>query len=114
MEFITKTCKVSVDGSGEISVDYLNERHVNITNNEGTVTRPVQSVFPGLSNNWWTANYGDGHWNLDLDCGCQRFNGVTTTKRINEALRVAGLEEKDVKAVVRKAKKYKHFGVARR
>lgn len=93
---------------GEISVDYLNH--------EVTVGKrilPAASVIPGLSNNWWTANWSGDGWNLDLDCGAQRFNGVTTTRRIREALAVAGLNSVEIKTIISLAKKHKHFSVAR-
>jgi len=112
MKHITEDCEITV-ADGEITVDYRHEREVTITSNAGVEHRPASSVFPGLSRNWWTANWSGSHWNLDLDCGCQRFNGVTTTRRINEALKVAGLEAADMKAVVSLAKKRKHFSVAR-
>lgn len=112
MKHITEDCEISVV-DGEISVDYRREREVMITSNEGMQRLSASSIIPGLSRNWWTANWSGQHWNLDLDCGCQRFNGVTTTKRIKEALKVAGLETAEVKAVVSVAKKRKHFSVAR-
>jgi hypothetical protein len=112
MKIITKDCEVSVE-HGEISVDYRHEREVTVTTNAGVERRPASSVFTGLSRNWWTANWGGGNWNLDLDCGCQRFNGVTTTARIKEALGVAGVEVADIKRIVSLAKKHKHFSVAR-
>ena len=111
-QFITTDCEVTV-ADGEIKVDYRHEREVAITSSAGVERRPASSVFPGLSRNWWTANWSGSHWNLDLDCGCQRFNGRTTTRRINEALKVAGLEAAGIKAVVSLAKKRKHFSVAR-
>lgn len=112
MNITTKDCEITVE-NGEISVDYRHEREVTITSNDGVRRLPASSVIPGLSRNWWTANWGGSNWNLDLDCGCQRFNGVTTTKRIKEALAVAGVEAGDIKKVVSLAKKHKHFSVAR-
>jgi hypothetical protein len=112
MKHITEDCEITV-ADGEISVDYRHEREVTITSNEGVERRPASSVFPGLSSNWWTANWSGSDWNLDLDCGCQRFNGVTTTKRIKEALATAGLETAEIKAVVSLAKKKRHFSVGR-
>lgn len=113
MKHLTDNCEITVV-DGEISVDYRHEREVTITSNDGVQRLPASSVFPGLSRNWWTANWSGSNWNLDLDCGCQRFNGVTTTKRIEEALAVAGLGVAEVKAVVSLAKKKKHFSVGMR
>lgn len=112
MKFLTAECEIRV-ADGEIIVDYRNEREVAVTTNEGTQRLPISRVIPGLSNNWWTANWGGGHWNLDLDCGAQRFNGVTTTKRIKEALVVAGLNPDEIKTVVRAAKKHEYSYVGR-
>lgn len=112
MKHITADCEITVD-NGEISVDYRHEREVTITSNEGVQRLPASSVIPGLSRNWWTANWSGSQWNLDLDCGAQRFNGVTTTARVKEALKVAGLEAADIKAVISEAKKRKHFSIAR-
>jgi hypothetical protein len=113
MKHITADCEITVD-HGEISVDYRHERQVTITSIDGVQRLPAPSVIPGLSRNWWTANWGGSNWNLDLDCGCQRFNGVTTTKRIKQALAVAGLETADINKIVSLAKKKTHFSVARR
>lgn len=113
MKHITENCEITV-ADGEISVDYRHEREVTITSNDGVQRLLASSVIPGLSRNWWTANWSGSNWNLDLDCGCQRFNGVTTTKRIKEALVVAGLGDTEVKAVVSLAKKKKYFSVRRR
>jgi hypothetical protein len=113
MKHITEDCEVTVV-DGEISVDYRHEREVTITDSNGIQRLPASSVIPGLSRNWWTANWSGSQWNLDLDCGCQRFNGVTTTRRINEALKVAGLDAAKVKAVVSAAKKRTHFSVGRK
>lgn len=112
MKHITENCDITV-ADGEISVD-RREREVTITSDDGVQRLPASSVFPGLSRNWWTANWSGSQWNLDLDCGCQRFNGVTTTKRIKEALTVAGLSDAEVKVVISLAKKKKHSSVGRR
>lgn len=112
MKHMTKDCDITV-ADGEISVDYRHEREVTITSNDGVQRLPASSVIPGLSSNWWTANWSGSNWNLDLDCGCQRFNGVTTTKRIKEALVVAGLSDAEVKEVISLVKKKKHFSVGR-
>lgn len=112
MKFLTAEYEIRVV-NGEIIVDYRNEREVKVTTNEGTQRLPISRVIPGLSNNWWTANWGGANWNLDLDCGAQRFNGVTTTKRVKEALAVAGLSDTEIKSVVRAAKKCKHAYVGR-
>jgi hypothetical protein len=107
MKFLTNECEIRVI-NGEVIVDYRNEREVTITTNSGVSRQPLSRVIPGMSNNWWTANWNGADWNLDLDCGAQRFNGVTTTKRVKEALVVAGLSAADIKAVVSAAKKHKH------
>ena len=112
MEYITKDCKVTLRENGEIAVDYI-DRQVTITDNTGTRRASAASIIPGISNNWWTANWSGSHWNLDLDCGAQRFNGVTTTKRVKEALQVAGLNDTEIKSVMRKAKKHTHSFVSR-
>lgn len=112
MKFLTDECEIRV-ANGEIIVDYRNEREVAVTTNEGMQRLPVSRVIPGLSNNWWTANWGGANWNLDLDCGCQRFNGVTTTLHVKSALRTAGLSDSEIKRVVSAAKKHEHFSVAR-
>jgi hypothetical protein len=113
MKHITDDCEITVE-NGEISVDYRHEREVTITSGAGVERLPASRVIPGLSRNWWTANWSGSDWNLDLDCGCQRFNGVTTTKRVKEALAAAGLEAGDIKKIVSLAKKKTHFSVARR
>jgi len=112
MKFLTDECEIRVV-NGEIIVDYRNERECTITTNEGTQRRSISSVFPGISRNWWTANWGGANWNLDLDCGAQRFNGTTTTKRVKEALAVAGLTVDGIKVVVKEAKRHEHFSVSR-
>jgi hypothetical protein len=112
MKITTQDCEITVE-HGEISVDYRHEQEVTITSNTGVERRPASSVFPGLSRNWWTANWSGQQWNLDLDCGCQRFNGVTTTTRVKEALQVAGVEADDIKKIISLAKKHKYFSVAR-
>jgi hypothetical protein len=117
MQILTETCKVTVSDNGEIQVDHREELRVKITTNSGVSMSPAGSVFRGMDDfhqrNWWVANYGGNYWNLDLEAGCSRFNGMTTTRRINEALRVAGVEEKDIRAIVRLAKKHQHRSVAR-
>jgi len=110
-EFITETCRVRVD-YGEISVDYL-DRQLTVISNSGRETLPAARVIPGISNNWWTANWSGQHWNLDLDCGAQRFNGVTTSRRVREALGVAGLDAAEIKTVIGTAKKHKRSFVSR-
>ena len=112
MKFLTTECEIRVV-DGEIIVDYRNEREVAVTTNEGTQRLPISRVIPGMSNNWWIANWGGANWNLDLDCGAQRFNGITTTKRVKEALAVAGLSDTEIKTVVRAAKKCKHVYIGR-
>lgn len=112
MNITTKDCEITVT-DGEISVDYRHEREVTITSNEGVERRPASQVFPGLSRNWWTVNWSGSNWNLDLDCGCQRFNGVSTTAHVKKALRVAGVSDSDIKAIISLAKKRKHSSVGR-
>lgn len=113
MNITTQDCEITVT-DGEISVDYRHEREVIITSNNGVQRLPVSEVIPGLSRNWWTANWSGSNWNLDLDCGFQRFNGVTTTTRVKEALKVAGVGNSDIKAIVSLAKKRKHSFIGRR
>lgn len=112
MNITTQDCEITVE-NGEISVDYRHEREVTISSNAGVQRRPASSVIPGLSRNWWTANWSGNQWNLDLDCGFQRFNGVTTTARVKEALKVAGVGDRDIKAIISLAKKCKHSFVGR-
>jgi hypothetical protein len=112
MKFLTDECEIRVE-DGEIIVDYRNEREVTITSNTGVERLPVSKVIPGLSNNWWTANWTGKNWNLDLDCGCQRFNGTTTTLHVKKALKVAGLSDSEIKRVVSAAKKREYFSVSR-
>lgn len=45
---------------------------------------------------------GDGRWDIDLDCGFQRWNGPQSSKAVADALRKCGFEKPS--AIMRQAR----------
>jgi hypothetical protein len=62
----------------------------------------------------FVANYaGRGFFNLDLDCGFQRWNGVKSERDVRIALRRCGFAPNQVKTVVAATKVEEHSYVGR-
>ena len=52
---------------------------------------------------------GDRQWNVDIDCGFQRFNGVKPQGQLVKALKNCGFEQgqiKEILAICKKAEKW--------
>jgi hypothetical protein len=60
------------------------------------------------------ANYaGDRHYNVDLDCGAQRWNGTQTSAAVSKALRKCGFDSIQVKSILAMARKQTNDSVTR-
>jgi hypothetical protein len=62
----------------------------------------------------FAANFaGDGRFNIDLDCGFQRWSGTKSEREVRSALRKCGFSNPQIKAVVKSAKVQEHGYVRR-
>lgn len=57
----------------------------------------------------FAANWAGGtSWNIDLDCGVQRWRGVKPVGQVRTALKRCGFSVPQVKAVIAAAKRQEH------
>ena len=59
---------------------------------------------PSVFDAWYK---GDGYWEIDLDCGAQRWRGSKSTKEVRQALRKCGFDTKVINALFTKYTKEK-------
>lgn len=81
---------------------------VRTTVEKGQVTKEVlsyASVFGGANPSTFDAEYeGDDKWDVDLDCGAQRWRGIKTTAEVRKALKNCGFNPFTIRALMKKYK----------
>jgi hypothetical protein len=116
----SSTHRCTVDKYGYIKVDRKAKPTARITEFSGdrvsVTTRPASELLSdtGCLSNEFTANYkGNGYYNADINCGCQRWLGIQSGKAISRALRVCGFDTLTRDKIMRAARKVTHSGIAR-
>ena len=107
----TEKYVITLDGD-TIKCFYRHEQQITETTfKDGkttVVTRPISQVMPGMElypmfTAWWRPK--DKAFDLDLDCGAQRWHGHQPWQEVVHALVKCGLTVKQAKLMVREAKK---------
>jgi len=126
MEISSSTNKLTLDeSSGEFQVWPLAPKQLHVTEyRNGLKTRDEIETQPDASavklleyvnsTPLFAANYaGDGEFNIDLDCGFQRWSGSKSEREVRLALRRCGFTTTDIKAVMLAAKVQEHRYIRR-
>jgi hypothetical protein len=126
METNSTTHRLQLDEeTGTLTVWQLAERQLHITEfrdgvkvKDGIETDPDPATARLLEaanrQPLFVANFaGDGSFNVDIDCGFQRWNGVKGERDVRTALRRCGFAANQVKAVVAATKVEEHAYVGR-
>lgn len=125
MELKSNTHKITLDeASGEFQVWPLEDRQLHVTEFRGGVkvrdeieTQPDAATIALLeytnSVPLFAANWSGDGYNVDLDCGFQRWTGTKSEAEVRTALRRCGLGLKDAKAVLTAAKIQEHSWIRR-
>jgi len=122
-KFESKTHRCDQLMNGEFYIYRLAEMMLSKTTYtaEGTTTEvipisDIPSLRPMQYVPFFVGNYaGDGRYNIDMDCGAQRWNGTKTGKAVGLALRVCKFDAQQIGDILHAARKGKaQTGVARR
>lgn len=99
-----------VERPRDFSVYPVDKRVQQTTIKDGVATvetMTYQQVFGAhvLTPSVFDARYeGDDEWNIDLDCGAQRWNGTQTTEQVRKAMLNLNFHWKEIKRVLKKYK----------
>jgi hypothetical protein len=126
MEIISETHRLTQDDcTGEFEVWPVEERHLHITEyrngvkvRDETETKPDAATTKLLEHAnsvpLFAASFaGDGFFNIDLDCGFQRWSGTKSESEVRTALRQCGFSLKEARTVIGAAKVEEHSYVRR-
>lgn len=73
----------SSNASGGVDVAILDEEHAS-----GSAKKML--VFANRTPTFTATYAGNREWNLDIDCGCQRWDGVKSSRELSQALSNCG------------------------
>lgn len=115
---------IQADTTGEFTVWPTEKRQLQVTEyRDGKMVRedinPPDDATKRLlayanSVPLFAANFaGDGRFNIDLDCGFQRWSGTKPEHEVRAALRKCGFTSPQIKTVVKAAKSSEHFSIRR-
>jgi hypothetical protein len=126
MEVISETHRVTLDDcTGEFEVWPIEKRQLHVTEyrngvkvRDETETKPDAATTELLeyanSVPLFAATFaGDGFFNIDLDCGFQRWSGMKSESEVRTALRQCGFSLEEARAVISAAKVEEHSYVRR-
>ena len=126
MEISSQTHRITLhDEDGQFEVWPIEKRQLHVTEyRDGAKVRDEVETQPDAamtkmlnfvnSTPLFAANFaGENMFNIDLDCGFQRWNGVKSEADVRKALRRCGFRPKDAKAVIAAAKVREHSWVRR-
>lgn len=122
MEFVSETHKATISDEGLLVVWQLAPREVRITSStpdggigvsivdektagDHSTKRLLQAMskMPAFA-----AGYsGESEWNVDLDCGFQRWRGVKPTRDLSKALTNCGFSPEIKKKIMAECQKHK-------
>ena len=120
-EYKTKNYRLTIDESGEIniySISQLKPIQKALVNGQWVETKPDQglenlaremSKYPALR----AVHTGDNMFEIDLDCGMQRFIGPKPASDIRKFIMASGFDRPTMIKIMREAKSQEHSGVTR-
>ena len=126
MDITSNTHRLTLDDcTGEFEIWPIEERQLHVTEyrngvkvRDETEGRPDAATTKLLeyanSVPLFAASFaGDGFFNIDLDCGFQRWNGMKPESEVRTALRRCGFSLREARAVISAAKVEEHSYVRR-
>ena len=125
MEISSETHRLDLDDAGTIVVYPLQTRQLHVSEyRDGRLIRDEVEASPDAamsqlltavnSKPLFAANWAGGtSWNIDLDCGFQRWNGVKTQAQVRIALKRCGFSQSEIKTVINAAKREENSHVRR-
>jgi len=120
-EYLSETHKAVVSNDGVLKVWQLAPKELRITrstpdggldftivNSENADPSDKRMLEAMNRAPLFAAGYaGNSEWNLDLDCGFQRWRGVKTSKQLSEALSNCGFDPETKKQITSACRKHK-------
>jgi hypothetical protein len=121
-EFVSETHKATINDGGLLVVWQLSPREVRVTkstpdggvdvsiiNEKSVKDTSTAKLLQAMSRMpTFAAGYAGGkEWNVDLDCGFQRWRGVKPTKDLSKALTNCGFSPRVKKKIMTECHKHK-------
>jgi hypothetical protein len=121
MEFVSETHKAIISNEGLLKVVQLAPHQLRITrysdkgvqvdivDKNSNVDGATRSLLGAMSETpVFVAGWaGNSEWNVDLDCGFQRWRGVKPTKSLSKALTNCGFDTSTKKQIMSECRKHK-------